>query len=345
MFMSMVSRFSNVLLASLVAILQVACTSGNCGKHVHAQMFLKAPLGEEGVVECFAEGKHYGIRAVNEQTFFPGDDSFHQMHHHGVALESDLMAYRIYFDKRQTVDVYAKRTPRLELAESLWYPDDEQLARGFGDDVLKVGSTIGVGSVRPFDTEKQKLVNMDKFQSRTQRILSVTNNSATVEVEVKQLQVEDKTVDMITRYTIQAGHRDMLCEVFLTDSLATLVTGVQTIGSGETFSNKELKDSDEHFGVLLASWGTDWPVNDTIKYPKETLGIAVSVPFPYSGEIETLPSQTLVHLLPQYSITPTIPEGYNHYACFRLTTVSLKENNPPAHSALEFFRYLSDEWY
>ena len=38
------------------------------------------------------------------------------------------MAYRIYFDKKQTVDVYGKYHKQLELARSLWYPTDEQLA-------------------------------------------------------------------------------------------------------------------------------------------------------------------------------------------------------------------------
>ena len=335
----MASKFFNTLFIILLVALQ-ACAPADGGKRVNAQMFLKAPIGEEGVVECFAEGKHYGIRAVSTQTFFPGDDSFHRMHHHGVALESEVMAYRIYFDKRQTVDVYAKRTPRLELAESLWYPDDEQLARGFGDDVLKVGSTIGVGSVRPYDCEKQKLVNMDNFASRTQRIVSVSDTSATVEVEIKQLQTEGKTVDMQTRYTILAGHRDMLCQLFLTDSLTSLVTGVQTIGGdGETISTKQLKDNEQHCGVLLASWGTDWPVNDTVKYPKETLGIAVAVPYPYAGETEKPQGQTLVYLTPRHNRMADMPDGYNYYAEFRLTAVSQKENNPPAKNAYEFFDF------
>ncbi|MBR1808384.1 MAG: DUF4861 family protein [Paludibacteraceae bacterium] len=338
----MASRFYNTLFLILLVALQ-ACAPADGGKRVNAQMFLKAPIGEEGVVECYAEGKHYGIRAVTCQTFLPGDDSFHQMHHHGVALESEVMAYRIYFDKRQTVDVYAKRTPRLELAGSLWYPDDAQLARGFGDDVLKVGNTIGVGSVRPWDKEKQKLANTDKFASRTQRIVSVSDTAATVEVEIKQLQTEGKTVDMLTRYTILAGHRDMVCQLFLSDSLTSLVTGVQTIGNGETISTKQLKDNERHYGVLLASWGTDWPVNDTVKYPKETLGIAVAVPYGFAGGIEKPQGQTLVYLVPLKNCMAEMPDGYSYYADFHLTAVSLKENNPPAKNAYEFFDY-AREW-
>lgn len=57
------------------------------------------------------------------------------MHHHGPAFESELVAYRLYFDKKQTVDIYGKFNKGFEIKESQFYPTDEQLARGFGDDV------------------------------------------------------------------------------------------------------------------------------------------------------------------------------------------------------------------
>ena len=36
----------------------------------------------------------------------------------------------------------------------------------------------------------------------------------------------------------------------------------------------------DHEG-LVASWGTDWPVGDTIKYKKETVGLATYIPKKY----------------------------------------------------------------
>ena len=329
----MAKRFYNIAFLSILIL--ASCSQPTDTKRVNAQMFLKVPLDEEGAIECFAEGKHYGILPVKEQTFYPDDDSFHKMHHHGVALESELMAYRIYFDKRQTIDVYAKRTPQLELAESLWYPNDSLLACGFGDDVLKVGSTIGVGSVRPWDEKKQKLQNMDKFTSRTQRIVSMTDTCAVAEVEVKGLQTEDKTVDMRTRYTILAGHRDMLCEVFISEHLGNLVTGVQRIGEdGICQKWEDTASAEGNEGIILASWGTDWPVNDTIKYAKETLGIAVIVPETYARETLSDNKQLLVYLSPEKN-----KEGI-WYARFHLTTVSMKEYAPPAKNAEEFFNFV-----
>ena len=87
---------------------------------------------------------------TNNQSSLP--DTYHSLHHHGVAVESELMAYRIYFDKKQTIDPYCKRKPQLELAQSHWYPNDSLLAAGYGDDILRVSGTVGVGSVKYWQT-------------------------------------------------------------------------------------------------------------------------------------------------------------------------------------------------
>ncbi|MBO4850490.1 MAG: DUF4861 family protein, partial [Prevotella sp.] len=64
------------------------------------------------------------------------------LHHHGAAFENELVAYRIYFDHRQTVDIYGKYRKGLELKQTQFYPDKEQAAAGLGDDVLWVGNTF-----------------------------------------------------------------------------------------------------------------------------------------------------------------------------------------------------------
>ena len=46
-------------------------------------------------------------------------------------------------------------------------------------------------------------------------------------------------------------------------------TGVLNIKGSTSFS--------DHQG-LIACWGRDWPVNDTVKYAKETVGVATCLP-------------------------------------------------------------------
>lgn len=254
------------------------------------------------------------------------EDVYHSLHHHGVAVESELMAYRIYFDKKQTIDPYCKRTPQLELAQSYWYPNDSLLAAGYGDDILRVSGTVGVGSVKYWNGKKH--VHIEPVAERSQRIVSQSRNKATIEVAVKDWQIENKSINIATRYTMHAGHRDMRCDVLLSDSLARLCTGVQTIPAKGANQRSKILNLKLQNGVLLASFGTDWPVNDSAKYAKETVGLGVFIPKKYAGEI-VQDKQNLLCLL-----KGTDPHFY-------LTCVgATKESHPVATTAEEWFIYL-----
>ena len=165
--------------------------------------------------------------STNPLTHSSVPDTYHSFHHHGVAVESELMAYRLYFDKKQTVDVYCKRKPQLELAQSYWYPNDSLLAAGYGDDILRVSGTVGVGSVKYWNG---KLCHFDKVASRSQRIVRQTRNSATIEVADRGLELpKSQIVDIAVQYTLHAGHRDMRCDVSCSAPIEGLCTGVQSI--------------------------------------------------------------------------------------------------------------------
>lgn len=276
-----------------------------------------------GYTVIHAEGKTRHCYPITEWTDDPAVDTYHQLHHHGVAVESELMAYRIYFDKKQTVDPYCKRTPQLELAQSYWYPNDSLLAAGYGDDVLRVSGTVGVGSVKYWNDQKH--VHIEPVAQRSQRIVSQTRTKATIEVAVKGWQVEGHSVDMKTCYTMRAGHRDMRCDVSLSKPVEGLCTGVQTIpakGGNDTVTIILPN------GVLLASWGTDWPVNDSVKYAKETVGLGVFIPKAYAGNLVHDKSNNLCLL-----------KGTSSH--FYLTVCgATKENHPVATSATEWYNYL-----
>lgn len=301
-------------------------------QEVFAEMFLKSKTPKEGFTPHSAEGKSFYIAPVTEQTFYPGEDSYNSMHHHGVAFESSLMAYRIYFDKKQTIDVYAKKTPRLELDACKWYPTDEQLAAGFGDDILRVSGCIGVGACKPWNG--QKMVHFDDVESRTERIVSQGNIRTICEVAVTGWLTESgRRVHMITRYTLYARHRDVLVEVFYSEPVEGMVTGVMQVGQKNFFSvaPAEQPGKDDLRGALVASWGTAFPVNDSVKYGKETVGLAVYVPeLDYRGLVQDS-KNNLVLLQP------------GTYTCYYFTVVSQKENCPPAKSDEEFYRFIT-EW-
>lgn len=288
-----------------------------------------------GYTVIHAEGKTRHCYPISEWKAEPSIDTYHQLHHHGVAVESELMAYRIYFDKKQTIDPYCKRTPQLELAQSYWYPNDSLLAAGYGDDVLRVSGTVGVGSVKYWNGTKQ--VHIEPVAERSQRIVSQKKDQATIEVAVKGWDVEGKDVEMAVQYTMQAGHRDMRCDVSLSELVEGLCTGVQTIPAKGPNQKSKIINIQLPNGVLLASFGTDWPVNDSIKYAKETVGLGVFIPKEFAGECVQDKSNNLCLLKPS---AVSIQHSDSYHAHFYLTCVGATKENHPVATAEEWLDYL-----
>lgn len=229
-------------------------------------------------------------------------DTYNVQHHHGAAFESELVAYRIYFNEKQTTDLYGKFHKGLELEESQFYPTGEQLKRGFGDDVIKVNSSCGAGTLRGWDGTQSTLIK--PVAVRGQRILASGPVRTIVDAEVKGWQYQNKELNMINRYTLYAGHRDAQVDVLFDAPLDKEVfcTGVQNItGHADMFS--------DHNG-LVASWGTDWPVNDTVKYKKETVGLATYIPKKYVVK-ETSDKENFL-----YTISAPRKSSFRYYTSF-----------------------------
>ena len=196
------------------------------------------------------------------------DNSYNIQHHHGVDFESELNGIRIYFDKRQTLDLYGKFHKRLELEATQFYTQPDQKAEGYGDDVLWVGNTFGLGAFRGWDGKEPTMI--DPVRSRTQRIISYGPLRTIVELFDRGWQ----GVNMTIRYTQYAGHRDTDVDVFFNKNVADRLfsTGIINVKGSEEFSDKK---------GLRACWGTDWPSSDTANWKRETVGLGICIPMKY----------------------------------------------------------------
>lgn len=195
-------------------------------------------------------------------------NSYNIQHHHGVSFESELNGIRVYFDKRQTLDLYGKFKKRLELKETQFYTSAEQKKEGYGDDVLWVGNTFGLGAFRGWNGTEPTMV--DPVSSRTQRIISYGPLRTIVEIVDRGWIVDEKKapVNMTIRYTQYAGHRDTDVDVFFNKDVKDyrFATGIIDVRGSEEFSDKK---------GLRACWGTDWPAGDTVNWNRETVGLAI----------------------------------------------------------------------
>lgn len=248
--------------------------------------------------------------------------TYNIQHHHGVDFESELNGIRIYFDARQTLDLYGKYNKQLELKETQFYTPDDLKAKGYGDDVLWVGQTFGLGAFRGWDGQQPTLV--EPVRSRTQRIISYGPLRTIVEVIDRGWKADaaQAPINMTLRYTQYAGHRDTDVDVLFNHDVSSyrFSTGIINVKGSEEFSDKK---------GLRACWGTDYPAADTVKWKRETVGLAVYVPVKNIVSEEPANKDNYGYVL---------KVNGNHMA-YKVTYTSANETFG-YHSAKEWFDYL-----
>ena len=220
--------------------------------------------------------KNPHIRYITFEGSVPVKQSYSAMYHHGPAFESELVAFRAYMDNRQSIDLYGKKFRRLELAETNFYPKKEQLAAGYGDDVLWAGTSIGVGSFRGW--VGGKLQTIDTVESRSAGVLASGPVRTVVEFFDRNWQYDGAVLNMTQRYTLYAGHRDVRVDISFREAgeaaSKTFATGVQKLER----DNVGFLDADG----LAGSWGSNLAYkNDTVNHPRETVGLGIYVPRRY----------------------------------------------------------------
>lgn len=179
----------------------------------------------------------------------------------GPGWESDLVGYRFYLDWRNATDIFGKKTPKMVLQnvgldgfDSYHEPSD------WGMDVLKVGSSLGVGSLGTWVGDKALRVETTDSLSCT-----IVENGV---VESKILthyfgwQVGDVKTDVNSLLSIHAGSRLSRHDVTLSQELPNLCTGIVKLPEGKLIQGKQ-----GEWGYL-ATWGAQ-------SLAKDKLGMAV----------------------------------------------------------------------
>lgn len=261
---------------------------------------------------------------ISQLTVDNGTNPYWTLHHHGAAFENDMVAYRFYFDHRQTVDIYGKYKRQLELQQTQFYPDKAQKAAQYGDDVLWVGSTLGLGTLRGWDgTQPTMLTDVDK---RSQRIISRGPIRTIVEVTDKgwtpqSNDPDTEPIDMTTLYTLYAGRRECSVDVKFNKTAGDykFATGFINVKNSTEYSDGK---------GLRGCWGTDWPVSakDSVGHKRETVGLGIFIPERYIVSEEPANKDNYAYVIN----TPTDELHYKITFC----------------SDNESFGYHSDkEWY
>jgi hypothetical protein len=201
------------------------------------------------------KGKHPEVKSIT----YPGNadllDMYNSIYGHGAVFESRLAAFRIYMDNRQSIDLYGKTSYRLEMDSTGFYTTPEQLAQGYGCDILWAGQSVGAGSFRGYQNDKPCYI--DTVAWRRQTILADGPVRTVVEVADGGWIYHGQTLHMTQRYTLYAGHRDVEVDIRIDGASpdATFCTGIQKLERHSTGFMQE--------DGLCGSWGNNVPEKST----------------------------------------------------------------------------------
>jgi unsaturated chondroitin disaccharide hydrolase len=123
----------------------------------------------------------------------------------GLGWESERIAFRIYFDPRNAIDIYGKRRPTLQLpmyaSPDYGYHDESPEGR----DIFRVGDAIGIGAVAAM--VNGRLVKAADVRDRSWRIVSSGPVRSIVELEYDGWNAAGKIIHLKSRITQWAGER------------------------------------------------------------------------------------------------------------------------------------------
>lgn len=197
------------------------------------------------------KAKHPQVKSVT----YPGDadllDMYNSIYGHGAVFESEKAAFRVYMDNRQSIDLYGKTAYRLEIDSTGFYTTPQQLAEGYGCDILWAGKSVGAGSFRGLRGEEPCYI--DTVAWRRQTVLADGPVRAVVEVADGGWIYNGRKINMVQRYTLYANRRDVRVEIEIRGALSGTLfcTGVQKLEcDSEGFASD---------GGLCASWGDNVP--------------------------------------------------------------------------------------
>ena len=209
-------------------------------------------------------------------TYEPRTSAKFTMRFEGLGWESDINAWRLYFDKRNAIDLYGKRRTGLYL-ELFGQPEYNYHEESpFGRDIYKIGNALGIGAVGAL--VDGKVVKVAEVDDRSWRIISDGPVRSIAELNYKGWQVAGRTVDLTSRLTVWAGERGFEHRIITKNAEGlTIVTGLPRKPGLTAITVDEVGSAAQ----VVATWGHQVLMTGataTESLPDQNLGLAIVVP-------------------------------------------------------------------
>lgn len=155
----------------------------------------------------------------------------------GPGWESDKVAYRLYLDQRNATDVFGKKTPDMILQQvGLDGFDSYHEMQTWGMDVMKVGPSLGLGSIGAWD--KGKVTRVEKTDSVSCRILENGDIYSSFVVNYNGWRIGERKINVQAHFGIHGGSRVTIQTLYLSNDYDSLCTGIVKDQAAPVFSRK-----------------------------------------------------------------------------------------------------------
>jgi len=177
----------------------------------------------------------------------------------GPGWESDKVGYRFYLDWRNAVDIFGKKTAAMALQNAGQDGfDSYHEMSGWGMDVLKVGGSLGIGSIGMWVADSAQRV--EKTDSITCQIVSNGVIQSTIKTDYYGWQIDSNSYNLSASLSIEAGSRLTRCDLKLDSNPENLCTGIVKHDSAEIINSTD--ESGEW--RYLATYGKQTLNNDNL---------------------------------------------------------------------------------
>lgn len=221
----------------------------------------------------FVDRKYLGGTFQNVQFLrVPPEHTDHSffIRYEGPGWESDKVGYRFYLDWRNATDIFGKKTPDMVLQNIGQDGFDSYHAMlPWGMDVLKVGESLGLGSLAMWNDGKA--VRVSQTDSLTCAIVANGAVQSQIQTRYWGWRVGANAYHLVSDLSITAGSRLTRHAVDIQGTPANLCTGIVKLENAMLLSSPEASTG----WVYVASYGKQSLAEDNlgmaVLYRKEDL--------------------------------------------------------------------------
>ncbi|MCI3938970.1 DUF4861 domain-containing protein [Chryseobacterium aahli] len=217
------------------------------------------------------------FKNINELQLPPEHtDHSYYIRYEGIGLENNQIGYRLYLDRRNATDIFGKKVNTLVLPEvgqdgfETYHHDSP-----WGQDILKSGRTIGVGSYGRYDDQNDFVETFKTVKSTTAKVFNESDKSFAT-IDYKGWKTWGKAVDLQSKLTIFNRDRFVKVDLNLNETLSGLCTGIVAF---KDIPMKEAVSKNKKWGYI-ATYGTQ-----TLAKKEDNLGMVIFYPIGNLGKI------------------------------------------------------------